>query len=96
MTPHQVITDFVNEWREKRKAATQGEWDTVPATEEWKLNKKNNADFMRFAANNSDKAMQAIEMLSEALEFYSAMRHPVYQEKARQTLSEVSRILGDR
>lgn len=60
-----------------RALATPGEWDDQPASVEWKLNRANNADFMRKAANHAASLAQDYIRLQSELEDRTKTLHAV-------------------
>lgn len=64
---------------ELRSKATQGHWDDQPASEEWKANKINNAEFCRQSANHIESIIKwALDMEKET-------------EKLKQLLTQVDK-----
>ena len=53
---------------EARGKATQGTWDSSPASDEWKANKANNAEFCRLAANHITELCTAYLKLEAEVE----------------------------
>ena len=72
------------EWRKAREAGTPAPIviGTKMTEADW--------DFCILAVNNWTELIDAHSKAIETLEYYSIMRHPVYQDKAKQTLSQIT------